>query len=104
MLAANIIHQPRSPWSFPVVVVDKRDGMKRFSTDFRKLNNISKKPRWPLPVIDYMLGALGEATCFTTLDLKSGSWQIPLNANLLLTLMVIVPVLVMLGKLLFMNR
>ena len=50
MLAANIIHPSRSPWSFSTVVDYKKDGTK--STDFRKLNNISKKSSCPLPVID----------------------------------------------------
>ena len=61
MLAANIICPSRSPWSTPIVVVDKKDGTKRFCTDLRKLNNFSKKSRWPLPVIHDMLAALGKA-------------------------------------------
>ena len=72
MLAANIIHLSRSPCSFPVKVVDKKDGNKRFCTDFRKLNNISKKSSWSFPVTVDMLAALGKITYFTTLDLKSG--------------------------------
>ena len=77
MLAANIIHPSKSPWRFPVVVVDKKDDTKRFCTDYRKLNNILKKSSWSLPVIDDMLAALGKAKYFTTLDLKSDYWQIP---------------------------
>ena len=79
MLAANIIQPSRSPWSFPIVVVDKKDGSKRFCTDFRKLNLICKRSSWPLPVIDDMLAVLGKSKYFTTLDLKSGYWQIPLD-------------------------
>ena len=78
-LAANIIYPSKSPWSFPIVGVDKKNGSKRFCTDFRKLNNITKQLSWPLPVIDDMLTSLGEAKYFTTLDLKSGYWQIPLD-------------------------
>ena len=55
--------------------------MKRFCTDFRKLNNISKKYSWPLPVSGDMLAVLHKAKQFTTLDLKSGCWQIPLNED-----------------------
>ena len=61
------------------MVVEKKDGTKRFCTDFRKLNNISKKSSWPLPIIDDMLAALGKTKYFTTLDLKSGYWHIRLN-------------------------
>ena len=78
MLAANIIHPSRSPWSFPVVVVNKKDSTERFCNEFIKLN-ISKKCSWPLPVIDDMLAALGKAKYFTTLDVISSYWQIPLN-------------------------
>ena len=75
VLVANIMHPSRSPWSFPIVVVDKKDGTKRFCTDFIKLNNISKKSRWQLPVIDDMLDALGKEKYFTILDLQMGYWQ-----------------------------
>ena len=60
-----------------MVVFDRKDSTKRFCTDFRKLNNISKKSSWPLPVTDDMLATLGKEKYFTTLDLKSGYWQIP---------------------------
>ena len=43
MLDTNVIQRSRSPWSFPVVIVDKKGGSKRFCVDFRKLNQISKK-------------------------------------------------------------
>ena len=79
MLAANIIHPSRSTWCFHRVVIDKTDGTKRFYTDFRKLNSISKECSWPHAVIDDMLAMLGKAKYFTTLDMKSGYWQIPLN-------------------------
>ena len=76
MLEAGIIRRSRSPWSFPVVVVDKKDGSKRFCVDFRQLNKITKPISYPLPVIDEILARLGKAKYFTTLDLKSGYWQV----------------------------
>ena len=81
LLAANVIQPSRSPWSFPLVIVDKKDGSKRFFIDFRKLNLISKTSSWPLPVIDDMVAVLGKAEIFTTLYLKSGYWQIPIDEN-----------------------
>ena len=59
--------------------VDKKDGSKRFCTDFRKLNLICKRSSWPLPVIDDMLAVLGKSKYLTTLDLKCGYWQIHLD-------------------------
>ena len=51
MLDADIIRRSRSPWSFPVVIVDKKDGIKWFCVDFRRL----KKNSYPLPLIDDIL-------------------------------------------------
>ena len=76
MLDAEIITRSKSPWSFPVVIVDKKDGSKRFCVDFRALNKITKPNSYPLPVIDDILALLGQAKFFTSLDLKSGYWQV----------------------------
>ena len=67
MLESNIIRRSRSPWSFPVVIIDKKDGSKRFCVDFRKLNQVTKKNSYPLPVIDDILTLLGKAKYFTSL-------------------------------------
>ncbi|KAK6167883.1 hypothetical protein SNE40_021812 [Patella caerulea] len=76
MLRNNIIKESNSPWSFPIVLVDKKDGTKRFCVDFRKLNKITKTVSWPLPLIEDMLGRLDKSEYFTTLDMKSGYWQV----------------------------
>ena len=76
MLDADVVRRSNSPWSFPVVIVDKKDGTKRFCIDFRKLNQVTKKNSYPLPLIDDILALLGKAKFFTSLDLKSGYWQV----------------------------
>ena len=81
MLDAKVIRRSRSPWSFPVVIVDKKDGSKRFCVDFRRLNQVTKKNSYPLPVIDDILALLGKAKYFTSLDLKSGYWQVLMNES-----------------------
>ena len=58
------------------VIVDKKDGSKRFCVDFRKLNQITKPSSYLLPLIDDILALLGKAKYFTSLDLKSGYWQV----------------------------
>ncbi len=70
MLEAKIIERAKSPWSFPVVRVAKKDGSKRFCVDFRALNKVTKTNSYPLPVIDDILALLGNAKYFTSLDLK----------------------------------
>ena len=74
MMEAKIISRSKSPWSFPVVIVDKKDGSRRFCVDFRRLNKITKLNSYPLPLIDDILTLLGNAKYFTSLDLKSGYW------------------------------
>ena len=81
MIDAKIIERSKSPWSFPVVIVDKKDGTKRFCVDFRALNKITKTNSYPLPLIDDILALLGKARYFTSLDLKSGYWQVLMDDN-----------------------
>ena len=63
------------------MIVDKKDGSKRFCVDFRKLKQVTKKNSYPLPVIDDILALLGKAKYFTSLDLKSGYWQVLMNES-----------------------
>ncbi|KAE8960370.1 hypothetical protein PR002_g30239 [Phytophthora rubi] len=76
MLGAGVIEEGNGAWGFPVVLVRKKDGEVRFCIDYRALNKITKRDVYPLPRIDETLEALGGARLFTTLDLRSGYWQI----------------------------
>src|SRR5581483_1968353 len=76
MLQQEFIQPSTSPWSFPVVVVRKKNGKLRFCVNYKPLNDVTKKDNYPLPRIDEILDSLHEAQWFTTLDLASGYWQI----------------------------
>ena len=76
MLEQGIIEPNDSPWTFPTVLVTKRDGSIRFCVDYRKLNSLSRKDSYPLPCIDETLNTLGGNKLFCTMDLHSGYWQV----------------------------
>lgn len=57
MLERKIIRPSFSPWSSPVVIVSKKDGSDRFCIDYRKLNDVTKKDVYPLPLINDVMDA-----------------------------------------------
>ena len=81
MLKLKVIEPSSSPWAAPVVLAPKPDGSWRFCVDYRKLNAATKRDVYPLPRIDAALAALGGSQYFTTIDLASGYWQVPLRSE-----------------------
>jgi len=81
MREQGVAQPSSSPWASPIVLVPKKDGSQRFCVDYRRLNAITRKDVYPLPQIEDILTALGEAQYFSSLDLESGYWQVPLDDN-----------------------
>ena len=81
MLKQGVIRPSYSPWAAPVVLVNKKDGSVRFCVDYREINKIVKRDVHPLPRIDDSLYSQGRAKFFTSLDLTSGYWQVPMDEN-----------------------
>ncbi|XP_052857552.1 uncharacterized protein LOC128265524 [Drosophila gunungcola] len=83
LLEKGCIEPSRSPYSSPIVMVRKKTGKWRLCVDFRQINAKSVKDAYPMPMINYILDQLREAKYISSLDLKDGYWQIPLEANTL---------------------
>ena len=76
MLDGGVFRPSQSPWCNAVVLVHKKDGGLQFCIDFRKLNNLTKKDVFPLPRMQETMESMVGTQFFSTMDLKSGFWQV----------------------------
>ena len=76
MLDGGAIHPSQSPWCNAVVLVWKKDGGLWFCIDFLRLNSQTKKDVYPLPRMQETMESMVGAQFFSTMDLKSGFWQV----------------------------
>ncbi|KAL0448846.1 UNVERIFIED_CONTAM: Transposon Ty3-G Gag-Pol polyprotein [Sesamum latifolium] len=72
LLEKGFIQPSTSPWGAPVLFVKKKDGSMRLCVDYRQLNRVTVKNKYPLPRIDDLLDQLKGATTFSKIDLRSG--------------------------------
>ena len=79
LLSAGLVEPSSGEWRAPMLLVNKPDGTKRVTIDFRKLNDVTVKDVYPLPRIDEILDSMKGSIIFSKLDLTSGYWQVMLH-------------------------
>ncbi|WVZ97730.1 hypothetical protein U9M48_043244 [Paspalum notatum var. saurae] len=81
LLGKGFIWPSSSPWAFPVLFVDKKDGSQRMCVDYRALNDVTIKNKYPLPRIEDLFDQLQGACVFSKIDLRSGYHQMKIRPS-----------------------
>ena len=76
LLDKGFIRPSVSPWGAPVLFVKKKDGTLRLCVDYRQLNKMTVKNKYPLPRIDHLFDQLKDASVFSKIDFRSGYHQL----------------------------
>ena len=79
LLAKGFIRPSSSSWGAPVIFVDKKDGTRRMCVDYRALNDITIKNKYPLPRIEDLFDQMRGAKVFSKIDLRSGYHQLKIR-------------------------
>ncbi|XP_049392021.1 uncharacterized protein LOC125856500 [Solanum stenotomum] len=79
LLDKGLIRPSLSPWGSPVLFVRKKDGTMQMCIDYRQLNKVTIKNKYPLPRIDDLFDQLQGAKCFSKIDLRSGYHQLKIR-------------------------
>ena len=81
LLDSGFIRPSSSPWGSPVLFVKKKDGTLRMCIDYRGLNQVTIKNKYPLPRIDELFDQLQGSTVFSKLDLRQGYYQLKIKES-----------------------
>nr|XP_027186773.1 uncharacterized protein LOC101514449 [Cicer arietinum] len=81
LLDKGFIRPSSSPWGAPVLFVKKKDGSMRLCVDYRQLNKVTVKNKYPLLRIDELFDQLQGAQCFSKIDLRSGYHQLKIKRD-----------------------
>ena len=79
LLEKGFIRPSHSPWGAPVLFVKKKDGSMRLCIDYRELNKVTIKNKYPLPRVDDLFDQLKGASVFSKIDLRSGYHQLKIK-------------------------
>lgn len=76
MLKVGILQYSSFPFTLSVLLVKKRYGTCKFYVDYRQLNNLTIKDKYPMPLIDELIDELHDSKWFSKIDLRVGNHQI----------------------------
>ncbi|XP_019248470.1 PREDICTED: uncharacterized protein LOC109227728 [Nicotiana attenuata] len=76
ILDQGVIQHSTGPYASHVVLVGKKDGSWRLCVDYRDLNQLTVKDKFPIPIIEDLLDELGGAVVFSKIDLRAGYHQL----------------------------
>jgi hypothetical protein len=79
--AKGFIRPSSSPWGAPVLFVEKKDGTQRICVDYRSLNEVTIKNKYPLPRIEDLFDQMKGANVFSKIDLRSGYHQLKIRES-----------------------
>jgi len=79
LLHKGLIQPSMSPWGAPAWFVRKKDSSMRFCIDYRELNRVTMKNKYPLPRIDDLFDQLAGAAIFSKINLRSGYHQLKIK-------------------------
>jgi hypothetical protein len=81
LLSKGFICPSSSPWGAPTLFVDKKDGSRRLCIDYRSLNEVTIKNKYPLPRIEDLFDQMRGAKVFSKIDLRSGYHQLKIRVE-----------------------
>ena len=80
-LDKGFIEASQAPFASPILFVQKPNGGLRFCIDYRKLNSLTRKDRYPLPLIDEVLARVSKAKVYTKLDIRQAFHRIRMHPD-----------------------